>query len=41
MSDQFNLVKQLSDMQNKHIDKQFKFDLSKRPKKSNKSKPKK
>jgi hypothetical protein len=42
MSNQFNLVKQLADMQNKAIDKQIKqitFDLSKKPRQtSNKNK---
>jgi hypothetical protein len=39
MSEQFNLVKQLADMHNKSINKQIKkvtFDLSKRPRKSQK-----
>ena len=35
MSEQFNLVKQLADMQNKHI-KKVTFNLSKRPRKSQK-----
>lgn len=37
MSEQFNLVKQLADMQNNQIDKHIKkvtFNLSKRPRKS-------
>ena len=42
MSNQFNLVKQLADMQNKAIDKQIKqttFNLSKKPRQtSNKNK---
>ena len=43
MSEQFNLVKQLADMQNKHIDKHIKevtIDLTKRPRKSQKPKTK-
>jgi len=42
MSDQFNIVKQLADMQNKAIDKHIKqvtLDLSKKPRQtSNKNK---
>jgi hypothetical protein len=42
MKEQFNLVKQLADMQNKAIDKQIRqvtFDLSKKPRQtSNKNK---
>lgn len=43
MTEQFNLVKQLADMQNKHIDKHIKevtIDLTKRPRKSQKPKTK-
>lgn len=41
MKEQFNLVKQLSDMQNKAIEKQIKqvtFDLSKKPRQTSNKK---